>query len=95
MSKLDEIRKEIDKVDERMLILFEKRMKFIEEISKYKKKNNQEIFDEKREEELLEKNIAKLKNKKLAKHYQDMLKKTIEISKKYQENIRWKNKKGE
>lgn len=53
MSRLDEIRNEIDSVDSSIIELLLKRRNLSLEVAKYKKENNIPIFDEKREAEKL------------------------------------------
>ncbi|MBK5243520.1 MAG: chorismate mutase [Eubacteriaceae bacterium] len=62
MKSLELIRKNIDEIDEEMRVLFEKRMGCIKEVAEYKFKNNEKLFDPKREEIIIEKNIKLLKN---------------------------------
>ena len=47
---LDEIRKEIDSIDEQLLSLFERRMQAAVEVAKIKQKTGQPVFNAKREE---------------------------------------------
>lgn len=61
MNKLECLRSEIDKIDTKLIELFEKRMDISQEIAEYKKNNEIPIFDEEREREVLEKNIEKAK----------------------------------
>jgi monofunctional chorismate mutase len=55
INELREIRKQIDKIDEEILILLNKRMQLCEQVAKVKKKANLQIEDKKREEEILQK----------------------------------------
>ncbi|MEG2053673.1 MAG: prephenate dehydratase domain-containing protein, partial [Oscillospiraceae bacterium] len=59
-EELGVVRKEIDKIDEEMLSLFQKRMGFIDEVSKIKTKGNISLVDEKRENEIVEKRTEAL-----------------------------------
>lgn len=51
---LKEIRKEIDATDDEILRLFLKRMDLCVGVAKYKKENNMQVFQGKREQEILE-----------------------------------------
>ena len=73
MNRLEEIRKEINKIDEEMLKLFEKRMKIVEEVIAYKIENNIPILDTNREEQIIKKNSEMLQNKELLKYYKEFL----------------------
>ena len=57
MTKLEQYREEIEKIDEQLFNLLAKRMNVSMRIGEYKKENNLPIFDAKREEELKEKNL--------------------------------------
>ena len=86
MKNIEELRKKINKIDEEMAKLFEERMECVKEIAKYKKENNLPILDKNREKSLIEKNLSYVKDE-LKPYYEEYLKKTIELSKKYQEKI--------
>jgi len=70
MKKLDlgEIRKRIDQIDRKLVELIEERLEIVKEVALYKKENNMKIFDRKREEEVIDKNLSNVKNEEL-KHY--------------------------
>lgn len=53
MSELDRYRREIDEVDEKIVELYERRMKLVEGVADYKIKSGREVFDPKREQEKL------------------------------------------
>lgn len=54
MLDLQEMRKEIDVIDDQIVKLFEKRMSIVEHVAKFKIENNKPVFDRNREEEKLE-----------------------------------------
>lgn len=58
MNKLEDMRKEIDKIDVEIIDSFQKRMELSAQIARYKKENALPILDEKREKEKLD-TIAK------------------------------------
>lgn len=62
MNELDDYRREIDSIDRELISLFEKRMDIAVKVAEYKKKNNLPIFNAKREDEVIEKNLNKLNN---------------------------------
>ncbi len=84
MNKLDELRKEIDSIDEEMRILFEKRMTIVKEIGNYKKENSIPILNQNREKEVITKNVNKLKDNSLEPYYITFIQTIMNISKKYQ-----------
>lgn len=55
---LNEIRKQIDEVDETMVALFEKRMKLCREVAEYKISHGKQVLDRQREKEKLERVTA-------------------------------------
>ena len=67
MKKLDlgEIRKRIDQIDRKLVELIEERLEIVKEVALYKKENNMKIFDRKREEEVIDKNLSNVKNEEL------------------------------
>ena len=60
MKKLDlgEIRNRIDHIDRKLVELIEERMEIVKEVALYKKENGMKIFDRKREEEVVNKNLS-------------------------------------
>ena len=62
MNNLEESRKKINEIDKEMRELFLQRLKVVEDVARYKKLNNLNIYDEKREKEVIEKNIVQLIN---------------------------------
>lgn len=59
---LSECRREIDKIDNELVKLFEKRMNISVKVAEYKIANNMAIFNEAREQEVIDKNTEKLSN---------------------------------
>ncbi len=54
MRKLDEIRKEINEIDEQLVELFVRRMNCSKDVAEYKTANNIPILNEARENEVLD-----------------------------------------
>jgi monofunctional chorismate mutase len=84
MKTLDEIRIELDEVDQAMRQLFEKRMALVLEVKHYKKAHNLPILDSNRETHMLNYHLDKLDNKALKSYYESFLKHVMELSKAYQ-----------
>lgn len=55
MKDLNEIRKEINEIDDELIELFKRRMDCAEEVAYYKKANNIAVLNEEREKEILDK----------------------------------------
>jgi chorismate mutase len=49
MTKLDELRKNIDEIDQKIIVLLAQRFKYTEEVGIYKAKNHQNAQDTNRE----------------------------------------------
>ena len=87
MDKLEKARAEINEIDEKILKLFEDRMKAVEDVVAFKIENNKEVFDPEREAQVIEINTQKMKNQKLISYYRDYIQSMMNISKKYQQSI--------
>lgn len=83
---LNEARIEINEIDKQLVELFVRRMDAVKKVLIYKKQNNLNVLDEKRELELIEKNIKLLNNKDLEEYYKIFLNGMLSASKKYQED---------
>ena len=72
MKKLDlgEIRNRIDNIDRKLVELMEERMEIVKEVALYKKENGIKIFDRKREEEVIDKNLSNVKSEELKNYIQ-------------------------
>lgn len=86
MKSLDEIRNKIDAIDAQMRALFEQRMDCIQAVAEYKFNNHGNIFDQIREEKMLDKNLIQLKNKNYTKEYERFLQEILVSSKDYQKD---------
>ncbi|MDD3307739.1 MAG: chorismate mutase [Acetobacterium sp.] len=86
MKSLDEIRNKIDAIDAQMRALFEQRMDCIQAVAEYKFNNHGNIFDQSREEKMLDKNLIQLKNKNYTKEYERFLQEILVSSKDYQKD---------
>ncbi len=87
MNKLEEARLIINLVDDKMIELFKERMKAAEMVAQYKKENGLAIFDKKREDQIIEKNINKLNDSNLEEYYLEWFKSMLKVSKDYQKKI--------
>ena len=86
MSLIDEARLKINAIDEKMVKLFEERMAAVLDVLKYKKEHNLAVFDSKREEEIIKKNVELLSDSNLKEYYLEFFKAVLSSSKKYQED---------
>lgn len=84
---LDEIRREIDKLDIEIVKLLEKRIKIVKKVALYKIENNKKIFDEIREKEVISKNLSIIENKDIIYYMEKIIQNIMDISKEYQSDI--------
>ena len=87
MKTLEESRIEIDEIDNKIIELYEKRMKVVKDVINYKIENNIPILDANRESSMLNKNLKKIKNEEFKKYYEDVLKGYLKASKEMQQDI--------
>ncbi|MGM9977997.1 MAG: prephenate dehydratase [Clostridium sp.] len=80
MAGLEDFRKEIDEIDKQLIALFEKRMDEVLKVAQYKKDNNLDIFQKGREEAVIGRALANLKNKDYSDEVVKFLNATMEIS---------------
>ena len=86
MSLIEKARVKINVIDAEMVRLFEERMAAVLDVLKYKKEHNLAVFDSKREEEIIMKNVSLLQNQELKEYYLEFFKAVLSSSKKYQED---------
>lgn len=87
MSKLEELRQQIDDIDAQLIALFEKRMNVTRQVGEYKKENHLPVLDRRREEEVLAKKEAMLKNKYLKTEVKDFFGSIMAISRRQQRGL--------
>ena len=87
MSLLDEARVEINDVDSQLVKLFERRMKAVEGVIKYKMENNLPIFDAAREAANIARTTGMIENEELKSYFEDWYTYTMKVSKNYQQAI--------
>lgn len=77
---LEDIRKNIDRIDKEMAKLFEERMNVVMKVAEYKKINNIPVKDKAREERVLEKANHIIENKKYVSGFQKILRDIMDFS---------------
>ncbi len=87
MNKLENARLAINEVDKKMIELFKQRMDAVKTIAMYKKENNLDVLDKKREEELIKKNLELLNNEEITNYYLIFLNGVLKSSKDYQKDL--------
>ena len=79
--ELNELRKQIDKVDKQMAELFEERLNLVKKVGQYKKEHNLPILDKERENLVKEKNHQYIINKDLLPLYDEFISHLMDLSK--------------
>lgn len=83
---LEDYRQQIDKTDEKIVELIEKRMEIVTEIAKYKKENNIPVLNSKREREILNE-ISKKTKEDTAGYMRVLYSLMFELSRSYQNRM--------
>lgn len=84
MDELQQARSDIDRIDRQMAQLFEQRMAAVQQVAAYKAAHGLPVLDAGREEQVVAKNLAYLKNPELAPYYEDSIRFQMQLSRQYQ-----------
>lgn len=84
---LETARKEINETDRLMAELFVRRMEAVRNVAAYKKENGLPIYDEAREQAVLDRNVKYIEAPELRDFYLEFMQNTMNVSKKYQKLI--------
>ena len=87
MNELENLRERIDTIDKELIALFEESMNVVNDIAEYKIKNNLPSLNQNREDIVISKVKAIVKNKDYTDSAIDFIKHIMEISKKFQQKI--------
>ncbi len=87
MTKLEEARKIIDRVDGEMARLFEERMDAARLVAEYKAENGLEILDKRREAEVIERGAMRIENEEVREFYVNFLEDVMAVSRSYQSRL--------
>ena len=93
MTELESLRRNIENIDGQMAVLFEKRMKTVEEILKIKEAEGRPVRDSNREQQLLEKYLDKV-SEPWRSSYTEFMETVLKLSRQYQEQHRGSREKG-
>lgn len=94
MDKLQEARLAINKIDETMADLFQKRMQCVEEVILYKQQHEMNILDSSREQEVIKRNLNHVQDKKYHDYYRMFMTDVMKVSRSYQQAVIGKNRVG-
>ncbi|MBE6712111.1 MAG: bifunctional chorismate mutase/prephenate dehydratase [Ruminococcaceae bacterium] len=86
-SLLEIAREEINCVDREMAKLFERRMRAVAQVAKYKQETGMPIFDPVREEEILRRGALRVEDQVIRGYYVNFLHANMDISKTYQSRL--------
>lgn len=86
-KKFQDARKTIADIDKEIAVLFEKRMKAVEDVATYKKVNGIPVEDIVRENQLIEANSTLVGDDAIRSYYINFLKNTMKLSKDYQHQL--------
>lgn len=86
-NSLDEIRVNINEIDQKMAELFVQRMKASKEVAEYKIKNALPILDNSREKEVIKRNAEYVDDVIIKEYYVNFIQSIMDISKAYQRRI--------
>ena len=81
--ELEDYRKQLDEIDKKLALLFEKRMEVMEKVRVYKNENHLPVLDKKREDAMHIKNAGIIKNKDFVACHAKFLSSILAISKGY------------
>lgn len=84
MDLLQQARTEIDDIDAQMAALFERRMRAVTDVARYKAQTGKPVFDPVREAAVLDKNTARLQDEALRPYYRAFLQEAMAVSRAYQ-----------
>ena len=87
MNELENLRERIDTIDKELIALFEERMNVVNDIAEYKINNNLPILNQNREDIVISKVKAIVKNKDYTDSAINFIKDIMEISKKFQQKL--------
>ena len=84
--QLTELRKELDATDEKIVRLFEKRMKTVRRVAEYKRENGLPVRDERREAEILS-DRKSLADKEVQTYVEELFTCILGLSRSYQQYL--------
>lgn len=84
MDQLTKARGIINEVDCKMAELFEQRMKAVEDVISYKLTHDMNVLDQSREQEVIERNLAYIKEEAYRPYYRQFIEAVMKVSRSYQ-----------
>ncbi len=87
MTRLDKDRQVIDEIDEQIAALFEKRFETVRDVIAYKIENRLPILNSDRENEITQKNVARIDDEDVKPYFEAWYKDLLALSKEFQRQI--------
>ena len=87
MASLENARKKINEIDEKMAKLFVERMEAAAEVAEYKKEHGLKIYDKAREDEVIKRNSAFVESEEMRSYYVKFLENNMAVSRSYQDKL--------
>ncbi len=87
MNALESARQEINRIDEEMARLFERRMKAVEQVAAYKKENGLPVRDPVREAAVVDRNRSFIQDPEIESHYVEFLRNVMDVSCAWQDSL--------
>lgn len=84
MASLEELRGELDRLDEQIIALYERRMEVCSCVADYKIKNGRKVYDRQREQEKLAKAASQVEHAENKKGVQELFTLLMSLSRKLQ-----------
>ena len=88
MTELQNLRGQIDEIDQNLVLLLEKRMEISLKVGEYKKKNNMPILDPARENAVIQSRISLLADQNLKDVIREVFEHIMRLSREYQERCK-------
>jgi monofunctional chorismate mutase len=82
--ELEQSRQKIDQLDRQLTVLLEERMKAVSEVAAYKKEHHMEIYDPRREQQVLDKIAGLAVDKEMAPYLKKIYQCIMDESKRYE-----------
>lgn len=92
MNELEEARQQINDIDQKMAELFVSRMECAKKVADYKRTNGMQVFDAKREQQILDNAEKRVESPILRSYYVEFMATILDVSKKYQHQLLEGNK---
>lgn len=87
MNLLEQSREQINEIDAQMAALFERRMQAVAQVARYKAQTGMAVFDAAREQQVVERNTARIADDALRPYYREFISQAMAVSRAYQREL--------